>query len=337
VIPRLIEQTTPAELALPVESDGSTTPLRSIAQTTGDRVAPRRSQRRRIVVAGVGIALAGLGVVLAVSRERVDTDPPGMVRFEPADIHMVAQPDEARPDGCTKLLVEGDCKQLLFTDAIKHVGGFVLDSKEVTNEDFYAWLNAHRNHWLPIEEDGIVWEQVGDTKLPLIWTKPCLDSAVSLVGGASPIADGAQTTATSSKLPVTCVTWYGATRYCRDQGKRLPLESEWQLAAKGVAGRSFPWGGDPLRPNVVAYELHRPRAVGTSSLDVSPENIYDLAGNAAEWVQSEAADPDFQIVRGGSFSSKGACPLLGSKCARVHWRGFFGRNVGFRCARDVAQ
>lgn len=303
------------------------------AESTPPDNPPKPPPRwRRVAIAGLGVAVAGLGA-LAWSRIRPpDSEPsdvPNMVRFKAADIRLGVFDTAALPKGCGELSKEEDCGEWQHPESvitIVPVAAFYMDKNETTNAEFAAWLNATTDNWSAPDAQGLVNDR--QNHLPLIGTKSCPDG---LTFTAEPRA---QVTAGWSQRPVVCVTRYGAEQYCHSLNKRLPCEAEWELAAKGSQGRPFPWGDALPARNGVAYEQDQPRDVGTSRQDVTRDGVHDLAGNVEEWVQSRRDTPECGTLRGGGFSSKGLCRLLGSKCSRYRWLRP-GWNIGFRCARAV--
>ncbi|HEX5688918.1 MAG TPA: SUMF1/EgtB/PvdO family nonheme iron enzyme [Roseiflexaceae bacterium] len=118
--------------------------------------------------------------------------------------------------------------------------------------------------------------------------------------------------------PVVGVAWNDARTYCRwltaatDREFRLPSEAEWEKAARGIDGRTFPWG-ERWEEDMCNIGGVGTSVVGSFSHDISPYGCVDIAGNVEEWTASRYAPGEPQIVvRGGRWD---AGPEL-AHCAR---------------------
>jgi formylglycine-generating enzyme required for sulfatase activity len=151
------------------------------------------------------------------------------------------------------------------------------------------------------------------------------------------------------KHPVVLVTWHEAQAYCQHHEMRLPTEAEWERAARCGSMKDYIGDGTPAGVGPLAWHS------GNSQKTAHPVGgkmlsacfLYDIFGNAAEWVKDwYAADyygnsppqqppgpdqGDDRVVRGGAFDS----PV---ESLRASFRDRFspdsGRvNIGFRCVK----
>ncbi len=159
-----------------------------------------------------------------------------------------------------------------------------------------------------------------------------------------------------SMLPINCVDWRQARDYCQFAGGRLPTEAEWEAAAKGTLGKSFPWGEDkPTECDKAVFSTSKgdgcgenmPMQTGALHAGASDVGALDMAGNVWEWTsdfyQKDAykfiisknpqgpSNGTMRVIRGGSWLSKDINEL------KTYYRGkrdpkTYSNAVGFRCA-----
>ncbi len=132
--------------------------------------------------------------------------------------------------------------------------------------------------------------------------------------------------------PVVGVTWWEADAYARSSGARLPTSDERAFAVRGPQKRPYPWG-EPFgagNANTREEVLRRPVAVGLFVRDRTPDGVYDLAGNVAEWLGDEIGGN--RLIHPGAWDQ----PSMASWAKAKELRSPDDRSagIGFRLARD---
>lgn len=169
-------------------------------------------------------------------------------------------------------------------------------------------------------------------------------------------------------IPVVLVTHTDAAAFCQWNKRRLPTEIEWEYAARGPAGRKYPWGAvwDSTRANVVSrisgplkrqsdwdkFEAgwtgsKKPEiyAVGGYPADRSPFGVMDMAGNVSEWTagtyvlypnaskdERPGLGSQLRVARGNSWGNRDYSSPLANRYPYPETR--VDSVIGFRCARS---
>jgi CubicO group peptidase (beta-lactamase class C family)/dienelactone hydrolase len=160
---------------------------------------------------------------------------------------------------------------------------------------------------------------------------------------------------TDDYCPRETINWFEATAFCELRGLRLPSEAEWEYAARGPDGLTYPWGNDFVAENVVyeANALGQTAEVGSRSGGASWVGALDMSGNVQEWVNSlnyaypyNAADgretrEDIwsRAKRGGSWTNWDTGSENTSFLRTAYRSGqdppYGNYSLGFRCAMSV--
>jgi formylglycine-generating enzyme required for sulfatase activity len=196
-----------------------------------------------------------------------------------------------------------------------HVDPFYLDEAEVTNGRYAAFIKA-TNH-----------------RPPYHWIK-----------GQAP--------AGKEQFPVVNVSWDDASSFCAWENKRLPTESEWERACRGVAeGKMYPWGDTSPTLKDAQFGAQNPDRVCGDRIR-NYFGLCDMIGNVWEWTADwygqkyYETSPDrnpqgpaegrYRVLRGGSwFDQAGSLQFLAASYRSWARPAERSETIGFRCAKTL--
>jgi len=203
--------------------------------------------------------------------------PPGMVRIPGGHFVFRVRGTEIEGGASPGVDVQYPWEDLprRFHEHAMEIKPFFIDKYPVTNAQFKQFLDAA--HYVPRDRANFLrdWK---NGNYPEGW----------------------------DNRPVTWVSLEDARAYAAWAGKRLPHEWEWQLAAQGTDGRTYPWGSDWQPARVPTPDTGRsmrgPDPVDAHPQGASPFGVMDLVGNVWQWTDEfEDEHTRAVIVRGGSY------------------------------------
>ena len=231
-------------------------------------------------------------------------------RLEPAPEGMVLIP------GGTYFMGSNDHQRIAKPKHPVTIDPFYMDTHEVSNQEYHQFCMSTGH------------------KLPEFWGMEIYKSGLNY-----------------PDHPVVGVSQFNATEYAEWAGKRLPTEAEWEYAARAdVEDISYPYGEKAHRSRARFNDpLAEKGPVKTGSYSPNSFGLYDMSGNAWEWVsdwfsedyfqespETNPAGPSqgsFRVLRGGGWHSGPGCTSVHHRNGLpTHWVDIAG---GFRCVIDV--
>ncbi len=197
---------------------------------------------------------------------------------------------------------------------------FRIDRTPVTNG---AWREFMRDGGYSRTDlwttDGRAWLNESGATSPKYWTQSGGEWMSRSMNVAKHIDESE---------PVCHVSFHEAEAFARWTGKRLPTETEWEVAASWnpamQRAQQYPWGDQPASSRIANVDQlsFGPAPVGTYHENVSPLGCYGMIGDVWEWTSSDLRgyhgfEPfpyseyseaffgtDYKVLRGGSWATR---------------------------------
>ncbi len=232
----------------------------------------------------------------------------------------------ARQDSGADATSTADAGVAMVSIVLPDGGSFSIDSTEVTQSEYAKFLLS----------------KAGDTtgQVPL-----CVSNTTYL-------PDKGWSPQTTPSRPVVGVDWCDARAYCAWAGKHLcrgiskvpltlldslnPSKSQWMYACTKGGLQSFSYGAteNSSACNVLHVDGGASADVATRSTCVGGfPDLYDMVGNATEWVDARDLDAGNVAIVGGSWGFPSTGPVACNAFTATPPNFAFG-DLSFRCCKD---
>ena len=248
------------------------------------------------------------------------SSPAGMIKIPAGEFLFKVQgiEIEGSNDSGVDVQYPGEDSPRRFHEHPMPVKSFWIDTYPVTNAQFKKFLDS--THYHPQDDLNFLRDWKGGS-FPAGW----------------------------DNKPVTWVSLEDARAYAAWAGKRLPHEWEWQYAAQGSDGRTYPWGNDWNASAVPVPDKSRtmrgPDAVDAHPQGKSPFGVMDLVGNVWQWTEEFTDDHTRgAILRGGEYYQPQGSMWYFPQTYKLSEHGKLlltapgldrSGGIGFRCVQDA--
>ncbi|HEX3050918.1 MAG TPA: SUMF1/EgtB/PvdO family nonheme iron enzyme [Aggregatilineaceae bacterium] len=181
-----------------------------------------------------------------------------------------------------------------------------------------AWLENER----PAHRVCLTDYWIGETEVTNAQYRRCVEAGVCTLPGKTSYYDDLN----YAEHPVVYVDWEQAKTYAEWVGGNLPTEAQWEYAARGPEGWTYPWDEDEATCELANvwiggnWCVKNTSIVGSYPDGVSWAGALDMSGNVGEWVADwydgayyatladGVVDPsgpdsgDMRVVRGGGWN-----------------------------------
>lgn len=164
-------------------------------------------------------------------------------------------------------------------------------------------------------------------------------------GTSNQVAGGGDVIEGASPLPCdNCpapMLRHEAKLFCETQGKTVPSSTQWELAARGVDGRTYPWGNlfDESKANVpglpdIGEESPSLKPTNDYIDELSPYGLIDTVGNAGDWVINDGGA--YERVYMGATYQYNQEDATTFRLLPITDSDFLLREITVRCVSNVA-